>query len=135
MMRMMALMLGCWGRNELVDMETVSRVNTLYSILILHYFSPCPTDAAPDGSAGRSGGGGGGISGDGNEATTITSLVVPEYVMRGQDAVLRCDWKISGEIYSIKWYFNDREFFAYKPGDSPEYSHSTLYGIKVAVSE
>lgn len=131
------MMKGCWGGDKLVvvDMETVIRVNTLYSILKLHYFSPFLTDAAPDGSAGRSGGGGGGGSGDGKGATTITSLVVPEYVKRGQDAVLRCDYQVSGEIYSMKWYFNDREFFAYKPNDSPVYSRTSLHGINVAVSE
>ncbi|XP_045122837.1 uncharacterized protein LOC123511215 [Portunus trituberculatus] len=47
----------------------------------------------------------------------ITSLFVPQYVKKGEEAELKCQWSPNKNIYSLKWYFNDIEFFSYKPGD------------------
>ncbi|XP_063850819.1 uncharacterized protein LOC135094554 isoform X2 [Scylla paramamosain] len=63
----------------------------------------------------------------------ITSLFVPQYVKKGEEAELECEWSPNKNIYSLKWYFNDIEFFSYKPGD-PTVVTLPADGFKLNVS-
>lgn len=42
----------------------------------------------------------------------VTQLLVPAVVERGTDVTLECGYQLAeNQLYSIKWYHDDREFF------------------------
>ncbi|XP_071531905.1 junctional adhesion molecule 2A-like [Panulirus ornatus] len=66
------------------------------------------------------------------EEVLITLLNVPEHVRRGDDVELGCRWLAPREkLYSVKWYLNDREFFSYKPEETPSLVIYPLPGVNV----
>ncbi|XP_050687341.1 uncharacterized protein LOC126980928, partial [Eriocheir sinensis] len=56
-----------------------------------------------------------GASGEERKEVMVQRVDVPQVVGLGDDVELECHYEISGNLYSIKWYLNDREFFRYQP--------------------
>lgn len=68
-------------------------------------------------------------------AFEVTRLVVPRYTIMGSDAKLICEYENKSlDIYSIKWYKNDREFFHHISSLDPPKRNFSLPGINVDVS-
>ncbi|XP_071550334.1 cell adhesion molecule 2-like [Panulirus ornatus] len=62
----------------------------------------------------------------------VRELEVPEFVGRGEDVELGCHWQVPrDELYSLKWYLNDREFFRFKPEEEPSIAVHPLPGVYV----
>lgn len=61
---------------------------------------------------------------------------MPEAVERGKSAVLYCDYTLERgeELYSIKLYKDQFEFYRYVPGEQPPKQSLKLIGIYVNVS-
>lgn len=76
------------------------------------------------------------VSVGGGEEVVITSLVVPQHARLGQDVEMQCGWAAPQEhyLYSLKWYFNDLEFFRYIPEESPKMVIFNVSSINVNVS-
>ncbi len=64
---------------------------------------------------------------------------IPTHALRGQKAVLRCNYDMEGDnLYSVKWYFNQKEFYRYIPTDNPKvtiFSHHVGVHVNVSGSE
>jgi len=61
--------------------------------------------------------------------------VVPRYKIRGETAVLRCDFELEGALlYAVKWYRENEEFYRYVPKSDPQKTSYVVDGIKVDVS-
>ncbi|XP_054715507.1 synaptogenesis protein syg-2-like [Uloborus diversus] len=60
----------------------------------------------------------------------MLSLDVPTAVMRGDSIWLNCSLDLeSDELYSVKWYKNDVEFYRYLPRDNPAGQKYDLPGV------
>ncbi|CAB4060782.1 unnamed protein product, partial [Lepeophtheirus salmonis] len=61
------------------------------------------------------------------------TLLFPPHALRGQQTRLRCNYDLENDnLYSVKWYFNDQEFYRYIPSDSPKVTiFHHLPGIRV----
>ena len=47
--------------------------------------------------------------------------MIPPHALKGHQAVLRCNYDLEGDdLYSVKWYFNQKEFYRYIPTDNPK---------------
>ena len=70
-------------------------------------------------------------------AIKINRFQVPEAVERGKLAILHCDYSLENgeELYSIKLYKNNVEFYRYVPGENPPKQSYKLNGIYVNVSD
>ncbi|XP_076307906.1 uncharacterized protein LOC143223622 isoform X2 [Tachypleus tridentatus] len=67
-------------------------------------------------------------------AIHTVSLYFPDEIQSGQDLQLRCDYNLEGEnLYSVKWYRDDMEFFRYVPMDNPVKQYFSLDGIQVDI--
>lgn len=64
----------------------------------------------------------------------VQKVDVPEVVGLGEDVELECHYEISGNLYSIKWYLNDREFFRYQPHEETSIMIFERPGVNVNVS-
>ncbi|KAK9882987.1 hypothetical protein WA026_001202 [Henosepilachna vigintioctopunctata] len=63
-------------------------------------------------------------------------LFVPMAVIRGHDAVLNCTYDLEGDdLYSVKWYRHDREFFRYTPNDEMPVKQFRIQGLSLDVRE
>lgn len=61
--------------------------------------------------------------------------VVPRYKIRGETAVLRCDFELEGALlYAVKWYRENEEFYRFVPKSDPQKTSYIVDGIKVDVS-
>ncbi|XP_064469317.1 uncharacterized protein LOC135383975 isoform X2 [Ornithodoros turicata] len=68
----------------------------------------------------------------GVQSIRILSLEVPQSVVVGREARLKCAYDLEGDIlYSVKWYRDDVEFFRYVPSDRPPGQFFPVDGIKV----
>lgn len=71
-----------------------------------------------------------------NTVRLLQDSVIPPHALRGQKAVLRCNYDLEGDnLYSVKWYFNQKEFYRYIPTDNPPvtiFNHHP--GVNVNVS-
>ncbi|RWS30230.1 hypothetical protein B4U80_10829, partial [Leptotrombidium deliense] len=66
----------------------------------------------------------------------IVKLEVPANVTEGSDVDLICKYDLQGDqLYSVKWYFNLKEFYRYYPRDSPSQQVFTIPGIVVDLSK
>ncbi|XP_075549195.1 uncharacterized protein LOC142582935 isoform X3 [Dermacentor variabilis] len=62
----------------------------------------------------------------------ILSLEVPQTVVVGTEARLRCAYDLEGDVlYSVKWYRDDVEFFRFVPSDRPPGQFFPVDGIRV----
>lgn len=60
---------------------------------------------------------------------------MPTYRIRGQPALLECDYDLEDDtLYSVKWYRDNEEFYRYLPKYDPPKQAYKLEGIKVEVS-
>ncbi|XP_050034742.1 uncharacterized protein [Dermacentor andersoni] len=70
-----------------------------------------------------------------SEALRLVRLDMPGVVIRGEPLWLNCSFDLeSDELYSVKWYKNNREFFRYLPNESPPGQAYKLSGVYVDVS-
>lgn len=63
----------------------------------------------------------------------LDDSVIPPHALKGHQAVLKCNYDLEGDnLYSVKWYFNQKEFYRYIPTDNPKvtiFSHHK--GVRV----
>lgn len=66
----------------------------------------------------------------------LEDSVIPPHALRGQKAVMRCNYDLEGDrLYSVKWYFNQKEFYRYIPSDNPQVTIFNNHpGVNVIVS-
>ncbi|XP_049525075.1 uncharacterized protein LOC119455991 [Dermacentor silvarum] len=70
-----------------------------------------------------------------SEALRLVRLDMPGVVIRGEPLWLNCSFDLeSDELYSVKWYKNNREFFRYLPNESPPGQAYKMSGVYVDVS-
>lgn len=70
------------------------------------------------------------------KAFRIVMLDVPSPTTLGESVELTCSYELDDEqLYSVKWYKNDVEFYRYVPNDWPPGQFLPLPGIKVDVSK
>lgn len=61
---------------------------------------------------------------------------VPSAVIKGHDATLNCTYDLEGDdLYAVKWYKNDREFFRYTPEDEKPIKQFKIKGLEVSETE
>lgn len=66
----------------------------------------------------------------------LSRLDVPAAVIRGEPAWLNCSYDLEkDELYSVKWYKNNVEFYRYLPTDRPPGQKYDLQGVYVDVSK
>ncbi|XP_076371676.1 uncharacterized protein LOC143257193 [Tachypleus tridentatus] len=66
----------------------------------------------------------------------IVSLDIPRNVEIGQQVKLKCEYDLGDDqLYSIKWYRDNIEFFRYMPDDRPHLHYFPIEGVKVDVSK
>ncbi|XP_022816415.1 uncharacterized protein LOC111349511 isoform X1 [Spodoptera litura] len=62
----------------------------------------------------------------------IVRVSVPTYRVRGQPAQFECDYELGEDnLYSVKWYRDNEEFYRYMPKFDPPKHAYKLEGIKV----
>lgn len=65
----------------------------------------------------------------------LARLDVPAAVIRGEPAWLNCTYDLEkDELYSVKWYKNNVEFYRFLPSDRPPGQKYELPGVYVDVS-
>ncbi|XP_067143376.1 uncharacterized protein [Centruroides vittatus] len=65
----------------------------------------------------------------GLDCLRLAKLEVPEAVLRGRPVWLNCSYDLeSDQLYSIKWYRNNVEFYRYLPSDRPPAQKYDLHG-------
>lgn len=70
------------------------------------------------------------------KAFRIVMLDVPSPTTLGESVELTCSYELDDEqLYSVKWYKNEVEFYRYVPNDWPPGQFLPLPGIKVDVSK
>jgi len=51
----------------------------------------------------------------------LPDSIIPPHALKGHQAVLKCNYDLEGDsLYSVKWYFNQKEFYRYIPTDNPK---------------
>ncbi|GIY55790.1 uncharacterized protein CDAR_459461 [Caerostris darwini] len=66
------------------------------------------------------------------KAFRIVMLDVPSPTILGESVELTCSYELDNEqLYSVKWYKNDVEFYRYVPNDWPPGQFLPLPGIRV----
>ena len=66
----------------------------------------------------------------------LEDSVIPPHALRGQKAVMRCNYDLEGDrLYSVKWYYNQKEFYRFIPSDNPKVTiFNNHRGVNVNVS-
>ncbi|KPM05775.1 hypothetical protein QR98_0042450 [Sarcoptes scabiei] len=69
------------------------------------------------------------------QSLQINRFQVPEAVERGRSAILNCDYSLNPneELYAIKFYKNNIEFYRFVPRQNPSKQSYKLIGIYVNV--
>ncbi|XP_046388026.1 uncharacterized protein LOC124157393 [Ischnura elegans] len=68
----------------------------------------------------------------------LLELRVPEKAELGESATLECKFELGGDednLYSVKWYKDDHEFFRYTPDDMPHIQLFPVAGVNLDESE
>ncbi|XP_064109161.1 cell adhesion molecule 2-like [Macrobrachium nipponense] len=66
------------------------------------------------------------------EALKVKAVNVPSHQVTGASVELECHYDLEGDdLYSVKWYRGQHEFFRYVPGDSPAVQIFDLPGVAV----
>ncbi|KAH0953425.1 hypothetical protein HN011_006326 [Eciton burchellii] len=64
----------------------------------------------------------------------MLQLLVPQYVVRGQNVLLECNFNLDGEtLYSVKWYKDGNEFYRYLPNEKPPVQTFVHPGVTAVV--
>lgn len=67
-----------------------------------------------------------------SEGLRLVRLDMPGVVIRGDPVWLNCSFDLeSDDLYSVKWYKNNREFFRYLPNEEPPVQAYKLSGVYV----
>ncbi|XP_077287063.1 cell adhesion molecule 2-like isoform X2 [Arctopsyche grandis] len=62
----------------------------------------------------------------------VVEVVVPAYRVRGETALLECQYELERDtLYSVKWYKDNEEFYRFLPKFSPPHHSYRIDGIKV----
>lgn len=62
-------------------------------------------------------------------------LGVPGFVLKGEPVWLDCGYDLEDdELYSVKWYKDNVEFYRYLPSDQPSAQMYKLDGVYIDVS-
>ncbi|KAG4077653.1 hypothetical protein HA402_012964 [Bradysia odoriphaga] len=62
----------------------------------------------------------------------ITDLQIPEFMVKNSSVQLSCDFDLEGaELYSLKWFVSNHEFYRFVPNEIPEQKVFPGYGINV----
>ncbi|XP_014230413.1 uncharacterized protein LOC106654850 [Trichogramma pretiosum] len=62
-------------------------------------------------------------------------IVAPERVRLGDSVLLTCSYDLEdAQLYAIKWYFEDEEFYRYVPKKEPSHDTFSVRSIQVNVS-
>ncbi|XP_008545871.1 uncharacterized protein LOC103570048 [Microplitis demolitor] len=61
-------------------------------------------------------------------------ISVPPMVRSGDAVTLSCIYDLQGPLYTIKWYFNDQEFYRFVPKAMPTQNSYSVHGMKVNIS-
>ncbi|KAH6930551.1 hypothetical protein HPB50_014717 [Hyalomma asiaticum] len=70
-----------------------------------------------------------------SEALRLVRIDMPSVVIRGEPLWLNCSFDLeSDDLYSVKWYKNNTEFFRYLPSEIPPGQAYDLPGVNVDVS-
>lgn len=70
-----------------------------------------------------------------NIGLKFVQLDVPGALHSGESSWLKCLYELGkDELYSVKWYKNNVEFFRYLPSDEPAGQNYELLGVYVDVS-
>lgn len=70
------------------------------------------------------------------KAFRIVMLDIPSPTILGESVELTCSYELDDEqLYSVKWYKNDVEFYRYVPNDWPPGQFLPLPGIRVDLSK
>ncbi|KAL7638107.1 UNVERIFIED_CONTAM: hypothetical protein RMT77_011732 [Armadillidium vulgare] len=69
-------------------------------------------------------------------AISISYFEVPPYQVEGSQVELKCQYKLEKQeaLYSVKWYWNQNEFFRYTPSASQKISVFDVKGVSVDTS-
>lgn len=66
----------------------------------------------------------------------LKQVIVPRYVMMGQDARLGCLFELRGDtLYSVKWYKSGQEFYRVHPQEVPSVQVFPVPGVYVDLSK
>ncbi|XP_013792333.2 uncharacterized protein LOC106476214, partial [Limulus polyphemus] len=66
----------------------------------------------------------------------LQKVEVPTAVRRGDPVWLNCTYDLeSDDLYSVKWYKNNVEFYRYLPSDDPPGQKYDLLGVYVNLSQ
>lgn len=64
----------------------------------------------------------------------LLKVGVPPYILRGEMALLQCQYDLENDrLYSVTWYKDHEEFYRYVPKSHPPQHSYPLEGIKVDV--
>ncbi|KDR20029.1 hypothetical protein L798_05264, partial [Zootermopsis nevadensis] len=62
----------------------------------------------------------------------LLKVGVPPYILRGEMALLQCQYDLENDrLYSVTWYKDHEEFYRYVPKSHPPQHSYPLEGIKV----
>lgn len=57
----------------------------------------------------------------GESVKLLPDSIIPPHALKGHQAILKCNYDLEGDsLYSVKWYFNQKEFYRYIPTDNPK---------------
>ncbi|XP_022238322.1 uncharacterized protein LOC106478908 [Limulus polyphemus] len=69
---------------------------------------------------------------EGSHSLKLVELNVPEGVARGAPVWMYCGYNLEGdELYSVKWYKNNVEFYRFLPSDKPPGQKYDLLGVHI----
>ncbi|XP_077301166.1 uncharacterized protein LOC143921688 [Arctopsyche grandis] len=62
----------------------------------------------------------------------VVEVVIPGYRVRGETALLECQYDLERDVlYSVKWYKDNEEFYRFMPRFSPPQQSYRMDGVKV----
>ena len=65
-------------------------------------------------------------------AIELKDVGVPHFAVKGQSAVLSCDYDLQGQqLYAIKWYKNGHEFYRFVPANPDPMTVYARSGVNV----
>jgi hypothetical protein len=65
----------------------------------------------------------------------LVRVSVPQYKVRGDMALLECQYELGhNKLYSVKWYKDNEEFYRYLPGSDTIKQSYKVDGVRVEVS-